>query len=109
MRKQEFTILAGIDNQWTFIAKAMDGKAYLGCFNDAQGSYYYGNPLQSATQFRLPEGSELQIASLDYGYWDAEMKINVDLNDFIEDADGNKYFAIIEMGFVGTRPPVRRP
>ena len=109
MRQQEFLILAGVDQQWTFLAKTINGSSYLGCFNDAEGNWYYGNSLQAATQFQLAEGSELEIASLDFGYWDDIMKINVDINDSIEDAQGQKYFRVIEMGFVGTRPPVRRP
>lgn len=109
MRQQEFLILAGADQQWTFLAKTINGSSYLGCFNDAKGNVYPGNGLQTATAFKLPEGSELEIVSLDYGYWEGTVKITVDLNDFIEDEQGNKYYKIVEMGFVGTRPPVRRP
>lgn len=109
MRQQEFLILAGVEQQWTFLAKTLDGSSYLGCFNDANGQYYYGNSLQSADQFKTPEGGETQIASLDFGYWESSVKIIVNLDEFIEDAQGNKYFQIIEMSHTGAKHPTRRP
>lgn len=109
MRQQEFLILGGADNQWTLLAKTLEGSTYLGCFNDAAFNWYYGNPLQSVTNFNLQEGDDTVVISLDYGYWEGTVKITVDLDDYIEDSNGNKYFKIIEMGFVGTRPPSRKP